>query len=147
MKLEGEILVEAPRERVWQMLNDREVLKRHMPGCEALNEVGDEKYEAVISIGIGAIKGSYEAKFEIAEKKPPESYTLRIEGSGRPGFVKGEGQVFLEDQGEKTLLKYSGEIHVGGVIARIGQRLIGGIATKMTQQFFLDMAEEASSEE
>ncbi|MCZ6472402.1 MAG: SRPBCC domain-containing protein, partial [SAR324 cluster bacterium] len=60
MKLEGEILVEAPRERVWQMLNDREVLKRHMPGCETLNEVGDEKYEAVITIGIGAIKGSYQ---------------------------------------------------------------------------------------
>ena len=147
MKLEGEVLVNSPREKVWRILNDREVLKKHMPGCETLEETEMDKFDAVITIGIGAIKGSYRAKINILNKKPPESYTLKLEGSGKPGFVKAEGDIHLEDRGNMTLLKYSGDLQVGGLIARVGQRIIGGITKNMTKKFFQDLAAEAESVE
>ena len=145
MKMEGEVLVNSPREKVWGMLNDPEVLKKHMPGCESLEETEMDKFEAVITIRIGSIKGTYRAKINILNKKPPESYTLKIEGSGKPGFVKGEGDIHLEDRGNMTLLKYSGDLQVGGLIARVGQRIIGGITKNLTKKFFQDVAAEAES--
>ena len=145
MLLEGEIEINAPRDAVWDLLNDPEILKKHLPGCESLDLVGEDRYDAVISIGVAAIKGTYQAQFQILNKQPPTSYTLRIEGTGKPGFVKGEGHVTLEEGGARTLLKYSGNLEVGGVIARVGQRLIGSISKKMTRQFFHDLGQEAES--
>lgn len=145
MKLEGEILVNSPQETVWGILNDREVLKRNMPGCESLEEIEPDKFEAVITIGIGAIKGTYRGKINIFNKKPPESYTMKLEGSGKPGFVKAEGDIHLEDRGDITLLKYSGDLQVGGLIARVGQRIIGVITKNMTKKFFRDLADEAEA--
>lgn len=145
MKLEGEFTFNAPREKVWSILNDPAVLKKHMPGCESLEAVGDDQYEAVLKIGVGAIKGSYKAKLTLKDKNPPESYTLQIEGSGRPGFVKGEGRVHLKDLAGQTALSYSGELQVGGLIARVGQRLLGSISEKMTRQFFQDLGAEAEA--
>ncbi len=145
MKLEGEFTFNAPREKVWSILNDPAVLKKHMPGCESLEAVGDDQYEAVLMIGVGAIKGSYKAKLTLKDQNPPESYTLQIEGSGRPGFVKGEGRVRLKDLSGQTALSYSGELQVGGLIARVGQRLLGTISEKMTRQFFQDLGAEAEA--
>lgn len=147
MILEGDLEIDAPRDVVWDLLNDPNILQKHMPGCESLDLVGEDRYEAVITLGVAAIKGTYKARFDILDKRPPQSYTLRIEGSGKPGFVKGEGQVTLEDLGARTLLKYSGEMQVGGVIARVGQRLIGTISKKLTRQFFQDLGREAESAE
>ena len=145
MKLEGDLDINAPQEVVWNLLNNPEILKKHLPGCESLTLMAEDRYEAVISIGVAAIRGTYQAQFEILNKQPPQSYTLRIEGTGKPGFVKGEGQVTLEERAAGTLLKYSGNLEVGGVIARVGQRLIGHISQKMTRQFFHDLGKEAES--
>ena len=145
MKLEGDLEINASQEVVWTLLNDPKILKKHLPGCESLNLTAEDRYEAVISIGVGPIRGTYQAQFEILNKQPPQSYTLRIEGKGKPGFVKGEGHVTLEERGARTLLKYSGDLMVGGVIARVGQRLIGSISKKMTRQFFQDLGQEAES--
>lgn len=145
MKLEGEFTFNAPREKVWSILNDPAVLKKHMPGCDSLEAVGDDQYEAVLKIVVGAIKGSYKAKLTLKDKNPPEYYTLQIEGSGRPGFVKGEGRVHLKDLTGQTALSYSGELQVGGLIARVGQRLLGSISEKMTRQFFQDLGAEAEA--
>lgn len=145
MKLEGTKLVNAEPERVWEVLNDVELLKKHMPGCEELRELGDGEYEAVISLGVSVIKGTYKAKLSIKDARPPVSYSLKIEGSGKPGFIKGEGQVRLQPRDGKTELHYSGDLRIGGLIARVGQRLIGGVAEKMTRQFFDGLAEEAEA--
>ena len=145
MKLEGTHLFDAPQQRVWEVLNDPEALQRHMPGCESLKSVGEDEYEAVLSIGVAAIKGTYVARLRVADKDPPNGYSLRVEGSGKPGFVKGEGRVTLSEQDGKTELRYSGELNIGGVIARIGSRMMGSVAGRMTRRFFEDLGNEALS--
>ena len=143
MRLTGEYTFDAPRETVWEILNDPEVLKKHMPGCEKLEPLGDDQYEAVISLGVSAIKGTYKAKLDIRDKVAPESYSLHVDGSGKPGFVKGSGNVTLEDHGGQTRLKYDGEFQIGGMIARVGQRMVKSVADRLTRQFFQELGGEA----
>jgi hypothetical protein len=143
MRLDGQTVVDAPVERLWEVLNDVELLRKHMPGCESLTEVGPGAYEAVLSIGVAAIKGRYTAKLHMVDADPPHGYTLCVEGSGKPGFVKGEGQVRLAPTEGGTELTYSGDLQIGGMIARVGQRLISGLAQRMTRQFFDELAAEA----
>jgi carbon monoxide dehydrogenase subunit G len=143
MKLEGRFTFNAPRERVWRILNDPDVIARHMPGCESLEPLGDDAYAAVLSIGVGPIKGTYQAHLAILDKQPNEAYTLKVDGSGKPGFVKGEGQVRLSEEGGRTVLHYSGDLEIGGLIARVGQRIIGSISQQMASKFFAGLGEEA----
>jgi uncharacterized protein len=143
VKLEGEVVLNAPRERVWHILNDPAVLQRHMPGCESLQPVGPDQYEAVLKIGVAAIKGTYKAKLSITDRQAPESYRLHVEGQGKPGFVKGSGSVHLHEQGAQTRLAYSGDLEVGGLIARVGMRLLGSLSQRMTHQFFEGLGSEA----
>ena len=143
MKLEGEFTFDAPIATVWAILNDPAVLKQHMPGCESLEPVGPDEYEAVLKIGVAAIKGTYKARLRITDKQAPSAYRLHVDGSGKPGFVKGEGAVTLEAQGERTVLRYSGDLQVGGLIARVGQRLLGGISERMTRDFFQGLGQSA----
>ncbi len=145
MKLEGTHVFDAPRQRVWEVLNDAQLLQRHMPGCERLTPVGPDEYEAVLTIGVALIKGTYVAKVRLTDKEPPAGYTLHVEGSGKPGFVKGEGRVTLTEQGDKTELHYTGDLQIGGILAGIGQRMMSGVAGRMTRQFFLDIGAEASA--
>lgn len=144
MKLAGEVRFEAPRERVWVILNDRDVLQRHMPGCESLQEVEPDRYEAVLKIGVAAIKGTYMATLRISERAEPDSYRLHVEGQGKPGFVKGEGKVHLHEEGEGTRVTYDGDLQVGGLIARVGQRILGSITQRMTREFFEGLSGEAT---
>ncbi len=145
MKLTGEFTFNAPREKVWQALNDISTLQKHMPGCESLEQVGPDEYKALLKIGVAAIKGTYNATLGIRDRVAPERYTLTVEGKGAPGFVKGEGQVTLIEQGDKTVLRYAGDLQVGGLIARVGQRLIAGVTESMTRQFFEGLGREAES--
>jgi len=145
LKLEGEVIFEAPRDRVWEILNDPAVLGKHMPGCESLNETGPDEYEAVLKIGVAAIKGTYKAKLRITEKQAPDSYRLHVDGAGKPGFVKGDGTVHLHEQDGHTRVAYSGDLQVGGLIARVGLRLLQGISQKMTHEFFVGLGSEAKS--
>jgi carbon monoxide dehydrogenase subunit G len=145
VNLNGSFTFAAPRAKVWEVLNDPSILQRHMPGCEALELIGPDEYKATLKIGVAAIKGTYIAKLKIKDRKEMEGYTLAVEGSGTPGFVKGEGRVLLADDGANTVLTYNGELQVGGLIARVGQRLLAGITEKMTRDFFESLGNEAVS--
>jgi hypothetical protein len=143
VKLEGSYAIAAPRERVWNLLNDPDVIARHLPGCDSLKALGEDRYEAELTIGVGPIKGSYKATLTLLAKRPNEGYTIQVEGSGKPGFVKGEGQVTLADESGKTRLNYSGDLQIGGLIARVGQRIIGPISQQMTAKFFAGFGKDA----
>jgi carbon monoxide dehydrogenase subunit G len=139
MKFEGKYTFKAPREKVWQVLLDPKILAQCMPGCEDLKEIGPDQYEANVKVGIAAVKGTYKAKISIKDKQPPSHYVLSGQGSGGPGFMQGDMVIDLEQKGGETLLKHSTDAKVGGLIAGVGQRMIGGIAKMMIDQFFKKM--------
>ncbi len=136
MTLDGTHHFSAPRDRVWAAFTDPAVLARATPGCQRLDPVGPDEFEATLSVGVSAVKGVYQGKLALLDKKPPEGYTLRVEGSGRPGFVKGEGRLTLTEEGGGTRVTIRGEAQVGGVIAAVGQRLIGAASRMLMEQFF-----------
>jgi carbon monoxide dehydrogenase subunit G len=136
VKIEGSYTLNAPREKVWDVLLDPNVLSQCLPGCEGLNETGPDQYEATMKVGIAAVKGSYKGKVAIKDKQPPSHYVLSGEGSGGPGFMQGDVTIDLGEVDGKTVLKYSADAKVGGLIASIGQRMLGGVAKMMVDQFF-----------
>lgn len=144
MTLDGSHLFNAPRDRVWAAFTDPAVLARATPGCERLEPVGPDEFEATLSVGVSSVKGVYQGKLAILDKTPPEGYTLRVEGSGRPGFVKGEGRLTLTEQNGGTLVSLRAEAQVGGVIAAVGQRLLGAAARMLMEQFFSALEAEVA---
>jgi carbon monoxide dehydrogenase subunit G len=136
VKVEGSYTFDAPRDRVWSMLLQPESLKACIPGCETLNVTGEDQYEAVMKVGVAAIRGTYKGKVRITDKVEPESYKLLVEGSGGPGFVRGEAAISLVDQGESTQINVNGDGQVGGTVAGVGQRMLGGVAKMLMGQFF-----------
>ena len=139
MKVEGTHVFRAPRDKVWKALLDPQVIARCVPGCEELKEVAPDHFEATMKVGVAGVKGTYKGKIVLADKRPPEHYVLRGEGSGSPGFLQGDVAIDLEEQNGQTLLRFSTDAKVGGLIAGIGQRMIGGIAKMMVDQFFKKM--------
>jgi carbon monoxide dehydrogenase subunit G len=115
---------------------DPQVLAKAIPGCESLTEMGPDQFEAVMKVGVAAVKGTYKGKVSIKDKQPPSHYILSGEGSGGPGFMQGDMAIDLEESNGQTLLKYSTDAKVGGLIASIGQRMLGGVAKMMADQFF-----------
>ena len=134
MELEGTYTFDAPRDVVWQALMDPEVLAKVMPGCEKLEEVGDNEYEGTIKIKVGPVQGKFQGKVTLLDINEPDSYRMIVDGKGPSGFMKGEGQVQLETQGNSTLMHYSGKAQVGGRIASVGQRLMDSSAKALTKQ-------------
>ena len=139
MKIEGSYTFKASRKRVWELLLDPKIMAQCMPGCEGLEEVGPDQYEATMKIGIAAVKGTYKGKVSIKEKQAPVHYVLSGEGSGGPGFIQGEMAMDLDEKNGETILRYSADAKVGGLIAGVGQRMIGGIAKVTVEQFFKKM--------
>lgn len=142
MKLAGEYNLSAPPEKVWELLTDPNRLAKLLPGCERLDPDGPDRFKAAIKFGIAAITGKYAGIVEFSEKQPPKSMRMKISGRGIPGFVDGSGHFELKAKDGGTLLHYSGDAHVGGVIASVGQRMIEGAAKKIVDQFFAAAAEE-----
>jgi carbon monoxide dehydrogenase subunit G len=136
LKVEGSYTFSAPRERVWQVLLDPKIMAQCMPGCESMIEVAPDQYEAVMKVGIASVKGTYKGKVTIKEKQPPAHYILSGEGSGGPGFMQGDVAIDLEEVNGQTVLKYSTDAKVGGLIASIGQRMLNGVSKMMVDQFF-----------
>ncbi len=136
MKIEGTYTFPAPQERVWEVFNTPKHLQEALPGCEKLEEREPGKFDVYLKIGIAAVKGSYKGKMEIADAEPPHRTRLIGEGKGLPGFVKGEARIELTPQGQDTLVSYQGDVQVGGLLAGIGQRMIGGVAKMMLEHFF-----------
>jgi carbon monoxide dehydrogenase subunit G len=136
MQLEGRYLLPASVERVWSTLLDPAVLAQCIPGCQAFQPLGDEEYEAVLAIGVAAIRGVYKGKVAVLDKQPLQGYRLDVTGSGTSGQITASGQIALEPDGEKTLVRYAGEYHVAGPIAGVGQRLFQPVVNLLTSQFF-----------
>ena len=143
MKIEGTHEVRAARERVWQALVDPEVLRRCIPGCERLEKTGEDAYAATLRTGVGAIKGVFNGNVKLEDMRAPEHYRIVVDGRGQPGFLKGAGDLDLEEKEGVTLVRYAGDVQVGGTLASVGQRMIQGAAKMMTTQFFASLEAEA----
>jgi uncharacterized protein len=136
MKVEGAYTFPGPPQKVWDLLLDPESLRTCIPGVESLTETSPDHWDAVMKVGVAAIKGTYKGKVAIVDKHEPDTYTLQIEGSGGPGFVKGNAQISLHPEGEATLVKVEGDGQVGGMLAGVGQRMLPGVAKMLMNQFF-----------
>ncbi len=136
MKLDGTSTLPAPVETVWKTINDPETLRRCTPGLKELTPTGPDAYAATLTIGIAAVKGTYKGTLTITDKRAPTHLKIILEGTGGPGFMKGEGIVDLEPQGEGTLVKWTGDVQVGGLMAGVGQRMLGGVGKMLIGQFF-----------
>lgn len=136
MKVEGSYTYDAPRDRVWTVLMDPESLKSCVPGCEDMTPNGEDAYEATLRVGVGMIRGTYKGNIRITDKVEPSSYKLQVDGRGSAGFVRGVAEIELVDQGDKTLVNVSGDGNVGGTVAGVGQRMLGGVAKMLMGQFF-----------
>lgn len=135
MRLEGEYVFDGPRDKVWELVREPEVLATALPGTQSLDRVSDNEYQGKMNIRVGPVAGVFSGRIVVSDEVPPESYTLSVEGKGSPGFVNGTGHVQLIDQGDDTtLMKYEGDIQVGGRLASVGQRLIDTVGKSMIRQ-------------
>ena len=135
MKLEGEYIFDGPREDVWELVRDPDVLATALPGTQSLVQVDENEYEGVMNVRIGPVAGVFSGRIVVSDEVPPETCTLTVEGKGKPGFINGTGNVNLIDQGDgTTLMKYDGEMQIGGRLASVGQRLLDTTSKSMIRQ-------------
>ena len=144
MKLTGSYQINAPREAVWDALTSPQSLKGCIPGCQRLDDVGDGNYEASISAALGPVRGSFSAKVSIRDWNPHESYRLIVSATGTPGFVNGESFITLAEEGGVTTVSVDGDGQAGGLLARVGQRMMESVARNMMDRFFNCLAESAT---
>ena len=141
MEITGEYHIQAPRPQVWDALNDPEVLRRCIPGCEQLERQSEHEFSAKVQSKIGPVKAKFNTKVSLTDLQPPHSYTLLGEGQGGvAGFGKGSAQVNLAEAQDGTLLRYTAEFRVGGKLAQIGSRLVAGATRKIADDFFANFA-------
>lgn len=146
MKISGTYTLPLIQERAYEAMQDPEVLARAIPGCEKLEKVGPDEYSMKMKMALASLSGAFEGKVRITEQTPPHSFRLVVEGTGRIGFVKGDGLLKLTPaEAGGTEVAYEGEAQVGGTIAAVGQRLIDGTAKTMIKKFFDKLAAEATS--
>lgn len=139
----GVIELNAPIHEVWNKLMDPDVLSECILGCNRLERVEEGKYRADLAIGIAAVKGKYDATIALVDVQAPRSYKLVVHGEGAPGFVDAEGIIELTENGEgKTALSYTYTAEVGGKVAAIGQRMLGGVAKLLINDFFKKIKKE-----
>lgn len=143
MDMTGTHRIEAPRERVWTALNDPEVLRQCIPGCEEVQKLSDTEFTAKVYAKVGPVSARFSGKVTLSDLDPPNGYTITGEGSGgAAGFGKGGASVRLtEEEGGATVLTYDAHAQVGGKLAQIGSRLVAGTARKMADEFFTRFAE------
>jgi carbon monoxide dehydrogenase subunit G len=141
MTMTGEVQLAASRETVWAKLNDAEVLKACIPGCEELNKTSDTEFQAVATQKIGPVKARFKGRVHLTDLDPPNGYKISGEGEGGvAGFAKGGATVTLTEKDGGTLLTYNVEAQIGGKLAQLGQRLINGAAKKVADDFFKNFA-------
>lgn len=145
MEVSGSYEYNAPAETVWDLLLDPEVLASCMPGVESLESVGEDEYQAVLNLGVGPVRGRYNAKITLKDQNPYHSYRMVVEGSGLLGFANGESQITLVESNGKTTLQIKGDAQIGGRIAGVGQRMIGSVAKGMLDQFIKCTQESLNS--
>ena len=142
MEIKGDKLVKSSPDMVWAALNDHEVLARCTPGCQLLEPTGDSTYKIVVELGVAAVKGQYDGEVRIFDIVPDSSYKVSIDGTGVLGFMKGEGAISLEPEGADTRVRYLMEAQIGGNLAGVGQRVVGGVAKMLAGKFFSALGKE-----
>lgn len=142
MKLSATYAFKASREEVFAALVDPAILQKCIDGCEKMERTAEDIYDAHLKIGVAGIKGSYVGKIRIEEKKPPESFTLRVEGKGGPGWVKGAARLQISPQDAGSALQCESEGQVGGLIAQVGSRLVEAVGKKMQDEFFRKLGQQ-----
>ena len=146
MEMKGEQLVPASQQDVWNALNDPQMLKECIPGCEALERVADNEYMVLMVSRVGPVSAKFKGKLTLADVNPPRSYSLAFEGQGgAAGFAKGGAQVQLSSQDGATRLSYEAKANVGGKLAQIGSRLIEAAAKKVADDFFRRFNEKVAA--
>ena len=146
MTMAGEQLLAAQQEKVWAALNDTEVLKVCIPGCETLEKHSDTEFAVVATNKIGPVKARFKGKVHLTDLNPPNGYKISGEGDGGiAGFAKGGAVVVLSPKDGGTLLSYTVEAQIGGKLAKLGQRLINGVAKKLADDFFVKFAAAVKS--
>ena len=142
MEMTGEFRIPASREAVWQALNDPEILKQCIPGCEEIEKTSDTEFAAKVTAKVGPVRAKFSGAVTLSDIDPPNGYRISGEGTGGPaGFAKGGAQVTLMEDGADTLLSYAVDATVGGKLAQIGSRLIDSTSKKMANDFFGNFAE------
>ena len=140
MDMNGSATINAPLELVWNGLNDPEILRQCIPGCEALEKKSDTEMTATVVLKIGPVKAKFEGAVELSNLNPPHSYTISGEGKGGiAGFAKGGADVRLAEDGDGTILSYDVKAQIGGKLAQLGSRLIDSTSKKLAAQFFTDL--------
>ena len=142
MNLDGSAVLHAEPDRVWAVITDPAVLARTIPGCESLEQVGDDEYKMTVTVGVGAIRGTYAGEVKLSDQVRPSSYVMHASGAGGPGNVRATVTINLEPSGDGTALTYSADAVVGGPVAGVGQRMISGVAKRMAGQFFKAIDDE-----
>ena len=148
MDMTGEFRIPASRETVWEALNDPEVLKASIPGCQELDKVGDDELTAKVKTKVGPVSATFTGKVNLSDINPPSGYKISGEGQGGvAGFAKGGAEVSLEEDGTETILKYTAKAQVGGKLAQIGSRLIDSTAKKLANEFFTNFVNQIGNTE
>jgi len=141
VKIAGSTRLAIPPERAYEMMQDPEVLARAMPGCESLEKIGPDEYRMKMKMAMASLSGAFEGKVRITDQTPPTSFKLTVEGTGKVGFMKGEGLLHLSPAAEGgTDVAYEGDVQVGGTMAAVGQRLIDATAKMLIKKFFEKLA-------
>ncbi|MBT8411860.1 MAG: carbon monoxide dehydrogenase subunit G [Octadecabacter sp.] len=148
MELKDEIIINAPRDVVYAALNDEDVLKDCIPGCEELEKLSDTELKAKVVLKIGPVKAKFAGDVQLSPDSPPERFSLTGQGNGGvAGFAKGGAVVELEEHPDGTLLRYDAKAEIGGKLAQLGSRLIESTAKKLAAKFFTSFAERVGGDE
>ena len=135
MKIEGEYLFDGPREVVWEIVRDPDILATALPGTQSLEKISENEYQGEMQVRIGPVGGLFSGRVVISDEIPPESLTITVEGKGKPGFVKGTGFVQLSPaENNKTQMQYQGDMEVGGRLASVGQRMMDSVSKSLLKQ-------------
>ncbi len=146
MEITGEYRLKGSRQQVWDLLNDPDELAKAIPGADRLIAEGPDKYRAEMSVGVGMIRGKFSGAVEVSDKVEPESYRMAVDGKGGAGWLKGDGQISLvEDGPDSTKVSVAGDASVGGLLARVGQRMVRNVANSLMKQFFQNVEKQVAA--
>ena len=141
MKLSGNYQFNAPPEQIWQAMTGLESLRGCIPGCQSLEAVGNDDYEATMTVSLGPVRGNFNAKVSMRDQEPYKSYRLLVQSRGTAGFVNGDAVVTLTANGEVTTVRVESDSQAGGLLARVGQRMMESVARQMMDRFFTCLGE------
>jgi hypothetical protein len=143
VNLDGSAVLSADPDKVWAVITDPAVLARTIPGCESLEQTGNDEYRMNVSVGVGAIRGTYAGEVRLTDQQRPKSYVMHASGAGAPGNARATVTINLEPgEAGTTTLTYSADAVIGGPVAGVGQRMITGVAKRMAGQFFKAIDDE-----